>query len=432
MTVTSKELAKSRSLLDRASRTIPGWTQTLSKNPTQWVQGVAPNYVARAQGAHIWDVDGNRYVDFPMALGPVILGYAHAAVNEAVRRQLEDGVVFTLPHPLEVEVAERIVRRVPGADMVRFGKSGSDATSAAIRLARACTGRARVAAAGYHGWHDWYIGSTSRADGVPQPVRELITTFRFNDLASLDEALDSQCGDTAAVILEPAGSSEPVSGFLEGVIARAHAAGALVIFDEVITGFRIAPGGAQERCGVAADLVTFGKALGNGLPISAIAGKREYMERLADVFVSGTHGGETLSLAAAAVVLDTLDGKAYVQLHTKGERLREGFGNAVRVRGLSEWVTVTGAAPMITVAVHEPGPDPARLVAKSVIQQEMLKHGVLYNGSHFQCLSHTDDDIDQAILAFEAATSRLAEGWPDRLEPLLEGPPLSPAFRPVM
>ena len=200
MTAETRDLTESGLLLERARRVIPAYTQTLSKNPTQWVRGVAPAFITRGKGAHVWDVDGNRYVDFPMALGPVILGHAHPAVNDAITRQLQDGIVFSLPHPIEVSLAERVVGLVPGAERVRFAKTGSEATSAAVRLARACTGRESVVACGYHGWHDWYIGSTSRFVGVPEAVRALIGTFHFNDLASLDAALERRAGDVAAVI----------------------------------------------------------------------------------------------------------------------------------------------------------------------------------------------------------------------------------------
>jgi glutamate-1-semialdehyde 2,1-aminomutase len=427
----TRTLRESARLLERARRVIPGCTQTLSKNPTQWVQGVAPVYIERGSGAHVWDVDGNRYIDFPMALGPVILGHAHPAVNAAIARQLENGIAFTLPHPLEVEVAERVVKLIPGAERVRFAKTGSDATSAAVRLARACTGRDSVLACGYHGWHDWYIGSTSLAAGVPRAVRDLIETFDFNDLASLDAALDIQHGDTAAVILEPCGAEEPASGFLEGVVERAHAAGAVVVFDEIITGFRLAPGGAQERYGIQADLAAYGKALGNGMPISALVGKAELMDRLEDVFFSGTHGGETLSLAAARAVLDQLDAGAYAALEEKGERLRAGIHRAIDDAGVGDWVTVGGAAPRTVVTIRESAGSGPGLPAKTFVQQELVKRGVLFNGSNFICLAHSDEDLDVAIEAYRDAFAGLAEGLAGDLHELLEGEPIQPAFRPV-
>ena len=366
-----------------------------------------------------------------MSLGPVILGHGHPAVTEAVERQLRDGIVFTLPHPIEVELAERVVDLVPGAQRVRFGKTGSDVNSAAVRVARAHTGRERILCCGYHGWHDWYIGSTSRARGVPAAVRELIDGFRFNDLDSVDAALARHPGEVAALILEPAGAEEPAPGFLEGLVERAHAAGALVVFDEIITGFRLAPGGAQERYGVQADLATFGKALGNGMPISAIAGGAEVMGELEQVFFSGTHGGEALSIAAALAVLDNLDDDAFRSLHERGERLRAGIEGAIESSGVADWVTIGGAAPRTVVQVREPDPEAPGLIAKSVLQQELVRRGVLFNGSNFICLAHTDEDIDLAIDAYAASLSRLAQGLPDGLDAILEGEPVQAAFRPL-
>jgi glutamate-1-semialdehyde aminotransferase len=427
----TRPIGASRELLERARRVIPGATQTLSKGPSQWVQGVAPSYITRGEGAYVFDVDGNRYLDFPMSLGPVILGHGHPAVTEAIERQLRDGIVFTLPHPIEVELAERVVERIPGAEQVRFAKTGSDVDSAAVRVARAHTGRERIVIGGYHGWHDWYIGSTSRNTGVPVAVSELVDGFTFNDLDSLDAALGRHPGEIAAVILEPAGAEEPAPGFLEGVIERSHSAGALVIFDEIITGFRVAPGGAQERYDVRADLATFGKALGNGMPISALAGRAEVMGELDRVFFSGTHGGETLSMAAALAVLDTLDESAYRALDERGEQLRAGIEGAIESADLADWVTIGGTAPWTVVQVREPGDDPEHLPAKSVLQQELLRRGVLFNGSNFISLAHTAEDIDAAIAAYAASLQRLAEGMPDDPGSLLEGEPLSPAFRPL-
>jgi glutamate-1-semialdehyde aminotransferase len=431
MSVPRAALTESEKLLVRAHRIIPAYTQTLSKNPTQWSRGVAPAYLVRGSGAHVWDVDGNRYLDFPMALGPVLLGHSHPAVTEAIERQLRDGIAFTLPHPIEVEVAERVVELIPEAERVRFAKTGSDATTAAVRLARACTGRDEVVVCGYHGWHDWYVASTSRAAGVPEAVRALTDSFAFNDLDSLDEALERQSGRTAAVVLEPAGAEEPAPGFLEAVVERVHAAGALAIFDEIITGFRLAPGGAQERYGVIADLAAFGKALGNGMPISALAGRAELMDRLEDVFFSGTHGGEALSLAAARAVLDTLDAAAYEQLYERGERLRVGVLGAIEETGVGEYVVIGGAAPRTVVTVREPDGTGPGLPAKTLVQQELLRHGVLFNGSNFICLAHSDEDIDLAIEAYRDAFSRLAEGLAGDVATLLEGELLQPAFRPL-
>ncbi|HEX7133382.1 MAG TPA: aminotransferase class III-fold pyridoxal phosphate-dependent enzyme, partial [Iamia sp.] len=228
---------------ERARRVIPMGTQTLSKHPSQWVQGAHPTHVVRGRGAHLWDVDGREWVDEPMALGPVILGYAEPVVDDAVRAQLDDGITFTLMHPLEVEVAERIVALCPGVEQVRFAKSGSDAVTGAVRVARSHTGRDLVLVGGYHGWHDWYIGSTTRDRGVPKAVADLTVPFRADDLDHLAHVLASHPGQVAAVVLEPSGATVPPPGHLQAVVDLAHEHGALAVFDEVITGFRLAPGG---------------------------------------------------------------------------------------------------------------------------------------------------------------------------------------------
>lgn len=425
-----RPLGRSQELLERARTLIPGATQTLSKGPTQWLQGVAPAYLERAQGAHVWDVDGNRYLDFPMALGPVILGHCHPAVDSAIVEQLRSGITFTLPHPLELELAERIVALVPGVERVRFAKSGSDATSAAVRLARAQTGRERVIVTGYHGWHDWYIGSTTRHLGVPEAVRSLVEPVAFGDLAALAHALERWPEQVACVVCEPVGTLEPSPALLQQIVDLAHRHGALAVFDEVITGFRLAPGGAQEHFGVHADLVCFGKALGNGMPISALAGPADTMDALQDVFFSGTHGGETLSLAAALATLEVLVGEpVHEHLWRLGRRLQAGVNRAIDRYGLGDWVSCSGAAPWTIVSVREANPGAATLPAKSLVQQEMLKRGILFNGSNFICDAHTDHDIDKAIAAYAEAFELLAGALPDRVAELLEGPPLTPAFR---
>ena len=428
--VETRSLRRSTELLRRAERLIPGASQTLSKGPTQWVQGAAPAYVERADGAYVWDVDGNRYLDFPMALGPILLGHRHPAVERAIVEQLRSGITFSLPHRIEVEVAERIAALVPGAERVRFAKSGSDATSAAVRLARANTGRERVIVTGYHGWHDWYIGSTTRHLGVPTVVRSLVEPVAFGDLAALAAALERFPGEVACVVCEPIGAIEPAPTLLQGMIDLAHSHGALAVFDEVISGFRLAPGGAQEHFDVRADLVCFGKALGNGMPISALAGPTVVMDGLQDVFFSGTHGGETLSLAAARATLDVLAVEpVHEHLWRLGRRLQEGVSDAVARHGLAEWVRCSGSAPWTIVGVREPDPDAIVLPAKSLLQQEMIKRGILFNGSNFISYAHTEADIDFAIEAYDSSFETLADALPNDVESRLQGPPLTPAFR---
>jgi glutamate-1-semialdehyde aminotransferase len=399
-------------------------TQTLSKSPTQFAQGVSPIYLERGKGAHVWDVDGNEYVDFPMALGPVLLGYAEPVVDQAIRNQLERGITFTLMHPLEVEVAERIVAMCPGVEAVRFGKTGSDALSAAVRAARAITDRDFVLVAGYHGWHDWYIGSTSWNRGVPGIVRELVVTFPFNDLVGLEAELKRLAGKVAAVVLEPAGAEIPAGGFLQGAVDLARRNGAVSVFDEVITGFRLAPGGARQRYGVVPDLSCYGKALGNGMPISAVAGSWQVMKAFEEVFFSGTHGGETLSLAAAAAVLDAIaDGRVLADIETRGRRVLDGLANLIGEHGVADRVRV-GGEPHRTV-IGFGGDEP--LVVKSWVQQCLVERGVLFNGSMFVCARHSDEDVDRALAAFGEAFAELAIRRD--VSPLLKGPPVEPVFR---
>jgi glutamate-1-semialdehyde 2,1-aminomutase/spore coat polysaccharide biosynthesis protein SpsF len=420
----SPDLSRSEAWWRRAERVIPMGTQTLSKSPTQFVQGVTPIYLERGAGAHVWDVDGNEYVDYPMALGPVLLGYAHPVVDDAIRRQLADGITFTLMHPLEVEVAERIVALCPGVEAVRFGKSGSDALSGAIRAARAQTGRDLVLVGGYHGWHDWYIGTTTRAAGVPKAVADLTLTFPYGDLDALDSLLAGHRDEVAAVVVEPSGPRTPPDGYLAGLVEVTRQHGAVSIFDEIITGFRLAPGGARERYGVEPDISCYGKALGNGMPISAIAGAWRTMRVFDDIFYSGTHGGEALSLAAARAVLDTIaDGSVLAAIHERGRRMLGGVAARIDQRGVGHRVRVGGEPERAVVEFV--GAD--HLVVKSLVQQTLVQRGILFNGSMFISASHTDADVDRALSAFDEAFALLGDH--DDVGPLLAGPPVQPVFR---
>ena len=274
-----REFSQSEAMLARAEKTIPLGSQTFSKSRTQYPLGASPYFIAKGKGAYVWDVDGNEYVDFISSLCAVTLGYNDPDVTRAVRDQLEDGVIFSLPHPVEMEVAELIVEMVPCAEKVRFGKNGSDATAGAIRIARAFTGRDRVAVCGYHGWQDWYIGSTLRNLGVPQATRDLTHSFAFNDAESLQQLMKAHPGEFAAVILEPMNVASPTPDFLHQVQDIARANGAVLVFDETITGFRYANGGAQEFFGVTPDLATFGKGLANGYPVSAGGGRAPHQKK---------------------------------------------------------------------------------------------------------------------------------------------------------
>ncbi|MBA2283550.1 MAG: aminotransferase class III-fold pyridoxal phosphate-dependent enzyme [Acidimicrobiia bacterium] len=422
MTDPTNRFPCSEDLWQRAEAVIPLGTQTLSKSPTQFVRGAHPLYIARGRGAHLWDVDSNEWIDEPMALGPVLLGYAEPAVDDAIRAQLDDGITFTLMHPLEVEVAERIVALCPGVEAVRFAKSGSDAVTGAVRAARAHTGRERVVAVGYHGWHDWYIGTTTRNAGVPAGVQALTTTVAYGDLDALTDELAR--GGVAAVVLEPSGATVPSPGYLTGLVDAVRTAGAVSVFDEVITGFRLAPGGARERYGAIPDLSCYGKALGNGMPIAAVAGAWPLMREFERIFFSGTHGGEALSLAAARAVLDVIaDGSVLAAIEQRGRSLLDGVVALVAKFGLDGLVTV-GGEPQRTVVGF--GGD-APLVTKSWVQQCQADAGCLFNGSLFVCARHSDDDVERILGGFETAFEALSRS--EDVGAQLVGPPVEPVFR---
>ncbi|MBI3953640.1 MAG: aminotransferase class III-fold pyridoxal phosphate-dependent enzyme [Chloroflexi bacterium] len=425
-----RSLKRSQELKAEAERLIPSCSQTFSKGPTQFVQGVAPVFLARGQGSHVWDVDGNEYVDYPMALGPIILGHNYPAVTAAVIRQVQEGTAFSLPHPLEVELARLLVELIPCAQMVRFGKNGSDATSGAVRVARAYTGRDIIACCGYHGWQDWYIGTTTRSKGVPKAVQALTVPFQYNDSASLERIFAQHPGQVAAVIMEPVGVVEPEPGFLQAVQQLARREGALLIFDEIITGFRLALGGAQEYYGVVPDLACVGKAMANGLPIAAVVGRREVMELFDEVFFSFTFGGEAISLAASLATINEMRQKNVIgALWAMGGRLKDGYNALAAELGVGRYTECIGLAPR-TVVTFKDETGAESLLLKSLFQQECLKRGVLFSGNHNVCYSHSDADIQHTLGAYRAAMEVLAEAIKagDAAQ-RLEGEPVQPVFR---
>lgn len=422
----------SEALYDRAKRLIPAATQTLAKGPTQMVGGVAPRFVVRGAGARVTDVDGNEFLDFNMAIGPLSLGYAHPEVDAAIRAQLEDGITFSLVHPLEVEVAELVNEVVPGAEMVRFSKTGADVTSAAIRLARAFTGRNKVLTCGYHGWHDWYIATTDRHRGIPPEIAALSHTVGYNDLASVDAALDEE---TACVILEPMVFEEPKAGFLAELRALCHARGALLIFDEMWTGFRCALGGAQERFGVRADLAVFSKAVANGMPLSILTGRADVMQLCdREVFFFTTFGGEALSLAAAKATIEIMRrDDVPAALDRLGTEIKQRYAELTTSMGIEFTKCIgLGCRTLVTFEAkgQAAGQDP--LVMKSVMQQELLRHGILWSGFHNLSAAHTSADVDQLMLAYREAltvlTDAIARGT---VKETLLGTPMEPVFRKV-
>ena len=426
----SQRYRTSEALLQRALKVIPLGSQTFSKSRTQYPHGVSPFFITRGSGSHVWDADGNEYIDFVNSLAAITLGHRDPDVDAAVVEQLKQGVVFTLPHPIEIEVAEKIIEMVPCAEMVRFGKNGSDATAGAIRLARAYTGRDHVAVCGYHGWQDWYIGSTSRNRGVPKATSELTHKFAYNDLESLMAVFKQWPDEIAAVILEPANVAMPNKGYLEAVKDITAKRGALLIFDETITGFRYANGGAQELFGVVPDLATFGKGMANGYPISAIAGREKFMRLMEEVFFSFTFGGETLSLAASRATMTKLQHQPVVQtIRNQGKKLMDGVtglierhavGHILKISGDHSWSFLT-FSDMTSHTQWE---------IKTLFLQEIFARGVLCIGTHNMSYSHSDADIDCLLRTYDEVFPIIKEAVDNnKFECFLHCQPLQPLFK---
>jgi len=426
----SERFMRSEEMLERALRTIPLGTQTFSKSRTQYPYGVSPYFVTRAAGSRVWDIDGNEYLDFVNSLAAVTLGYSDPDVTAAVQLQLEDGVIFSLPHPLEVEVAERVVEMVPCAEKVRFGKNGSDATSGAVRVARAFTGRDHVLACGYHGWQDWYIGATARNLGVPACVGALTHIFPYNDLDALRTLFSEYRDGIACVIMEPMNVVEPLEGYLESVLEMAHENGALLVFDETVTGFRYSNGGAQELFGVTPDLATFGKGIANGYPLSVVCGRADVMDLLEEVFFSFTFGGETLSLAAGMATMGKLQREPVVAtLARVGSEVMKGLRERIAAHGCESFLAVSGHPSWSFLSILDAGGYTSWDI-KTLFLQEMIARGILMLTTHNISYAHSAEDVARLLNAYDEVLPVLAEAVGEgTLQARLEAQPLVPLFK---
>lgn len=421
-------ITKSNELYERAINLIPSVTQTLAKGPGQWVKGIAPKYLVKGKGSHVWDVDGNEFIDYMMGVGPLSLGYSYPSVDEAIKKQLEDGITFSMMHPLEVEVAEMIHQIIPNADMVRYSKTGADVTSAAVRLARSYTGKNKILCCGYHGWHDWYIAVTARNNGIPEAVQAISFTFNYNDIDSVKNSIDD---DVAAIILEPVVFAEPKDNFLHKVADLCKEKNIILIFDEMWTGFRMALGGAQEYFGIVPDLATYSKAIANGMPISVLTGKKEIMQLAdEDIFFYTTFGGEALSLAATKATIQELKEKDVPKfLVQQGKKLKDGY-NEIAKKLKIESTKAIGYYWRSMATFDEKFGDP--LIQKSIMQQEMIKRGVLWQGFFNMSFSHSDEDVNYTLQALEESLFVLKNAIEkNNLKDTLKGEPVVPVFRKV-
>ena len=425
-----RPIDQSQAWLERSRKVIPGSAQTFSKGHNQHVSGVAPVFLSRGKGCRVWDVDGSEYIDYIQGLLPNILGYGHEEVNAAAARQLAHGHSFSMPHPIEVELAERLTRLIPCAQMVRFGKNGSDVTSGAVRAARALTRRQRIACCGYHGWQDWYIGSTTRNAGVPGAVCEMTHPFVYNDPDSLRKVLDEHKGEFAAVIMEPVNFWPPIAGYLQTVKEIAHEHGALLIFDEICSGFHFGLGGAQKKFGVTPDMACFGKAMGNGFPISCVVGRADVMKIFEEVFFSFTFGGEVASMAAAMKVLDVLETTdALTRMAANGRILQDGLNTLAQFAGLQERIKCIGY-PFWSLVKFLDANGKDSLLVRSLFAQECVKRGVLMLATHNMTAAHDTVAIEQTLQVYAEVAKTLGRWLADpNPERFLEGKMIQPVFR---
>ena len=423
---------------ERLHRMIPGGSHTYAKGVDQYPEDLAP-VIARGRGAHVWDVDGNEYIEYGAGLRAVSLGHAHPRVVAAAQAELEKGSNFVRPSIIEAEAAERFLETVPTAEMVKFAKNGSDATTAAVRLARAATGRPLVAICRDHAFFstdDWFIGTTPMSAGIPGQTTDLTISFPYGDLEATDEVLRLHEGKVACLILEAATQQEPPPGYLAGLRRLADKYGCVLVFDEMITGFRWSEAGAQGLYGVTPDLSTFGKALGNGFAVSALAGKRELMElgglrdhRERVFLLSTTHGAETHSLAAAMAVLDTYVEEGITErLHALGDRLAAGVREVVAGIGVSDHVVVRGRASNLVFATLDEELKPSQEY-RTLFLRELVTNGVI--GPSFVVSSAlTEEDIDKTIDVV-AQACRVYSKALDAQDPTswMGGRPVKPVFR---
>jgi glutamate-1-semialdehyde 2,1-aminomutase len=429
---------RGRELGERLHELVPGGGHTYSKGDDQF-PAVAPRVIARAEGAYCWDVDGNRFLDWAMGNRVIVLGHGYPAVNDAVKRQIDLGLNFTRPGILELELAEQLTELWPVAEMVKFGKNGSDVTTAAVKLARAATGRRYVAYCKDHPFfsiHDWFIGTTPMRSGVPPEAHASTLSFPYNDLDALRALFAEHPGEIAAIILEPVKNDVPKPGYLEGLRELTRAEGAVLIFDEMISGIRFDLRGAHHRYRVHPDLATFGKAIGNGYAVSVLAGRRDIME-LGGIrhdqervfLLSQTHGSETTGLAACAATLaecERLDVTAHIwQI---GARLVEGIRRIAAEEGVAEHLRMIGfdCNPQLQCTRADGTYWPA---LHTSFHEELIAHSVLMPWTSVT-LAHDEPELELTFEAVRAAARKLAAALEDGdVDGSFEGPAVAPVFR---
>ncbi len=430
-------LDKSKELQEKAHDLIPGGAHVYAKGDDQYPIN-APAFIERGKGCHVWDVDGNEFIEYGMGLRAVTLGHAFPSVVDAAARQMQSGANFTRPHPIEVECAEMVSRLIPTAQMVKFGKNGSDATTAAVKLARAATGRDMVAVCAqqpFFSVDDWFIGATPFSSGIPQAAKDLTVKFNLNDLACLESLFNQYPNKIACVMMEAETSLAPAPGFLQSVQDLVHKHGAIFVLDEMITGFRWHIGGAQTYFGLSPDLSTFGKAIGNGFSVSALVGRRDIMElgglrhdKKRVFLMSTTHGAETHALAAAIETMHVYEREGVIEvLYRQGARLRKGIEKAIVEHHLQGYFGVLGKDPNLVYATYDENKKSSQPF-RTLFLQETIKRGLLMP-SLVVSFSHSDADIDRTIEAIADVLHIYGKAIREGVDKYLVGRPVKPVFR---
>jgi glutamate-1-semialdehyde 2,1-aminomutase len=439
----NKQIAESRSktsktLQEKAHLLIPGGCHTYAKGDDQYPEN-APGFIVKGKGCHVWDVEGNEFIEYGMGIRAVTLGHAYPRVVEAAHRQMLLGNNFTRPAAIEVECAEQILSMIAGAEMVKFAKNGSDVTTAAVKLARAYTRRDLVAVCADHPFFsvdDWFIGSTLMASGIPDSMRSLTVKFHYNDLASVESLFAEHPGEIACIILEVETTEPPMNNFLHELERLCKKNGTLLILDEMITGFRWHNGGAQAYYGIVPDLSTFGKAMGNGFSISALLGKREIME-LGGLYhdkervflLSTTHGAENHSLAAGLETMRIYQQQPVVEhLFRQGDRLAKGVNIAIAEYGLKDYFQLAGKPSNLIYITRDQDKNRSQAF-RTLFLQEIIKRGLIAP-SLVVSFSHTDRDIDTTIEAIGESLNVYRKALAEGVEKYLVGRPVKPVFRP--
>jgi glutamate-1-semialdehyde 2,1-aminomutase len=431
------QLEHSKALQRKSHALIPGGAHTYAKGDDQFPE-LAPGFIARGEGCFVWDVDGNRFVEYGMGLRSVTLGHACRPVIEAAYRQMQLGENYTRPAAIELEAAERLSGLIESAEMVKFAKNGSDVTTAAVKLARAYTGRDMVAICADHPFFsvdDWFIGSVPMAAGVPRAVQELTVKFSYNDIASVRQLFERHPGQIACLVLELERVEPPAPGFLHEVRRLCHEHGALFVADEIVTGFRWHLQGAQKCFAIKPDLSTFGKAMGNGFAIAALVGRREIMrlggldhDRERVFLLSTTYGAEGHTLAAVLEVLRIYEREGVVDvLYRQGERLRAGVEQAIAAHRLEGYFQVMGRPCNLLYGTRDEQGRPSQPF-RTLFLQETIKRGLLMP-SMVVSYAHTDAVIDRTIEAVAGALAVYRRALDEGVERYLVGRPVQPVYR---